>query len=205
MNKSSKKKAKYLCLLGLILLSLFFWKTTWNYYKTHIDRPIDPAVKYDIYGQDKYTYFGDGRFQINNWPTDLERLNLTDSKYTAGYPDCLTSEIKWYNLVGNNLYVEGTFQTGTGKNNEGVVSYWGGIDPSNGETIMYADQSEIPTYVILNIETGEARYFITLGDMPLDDRSIFEMELTPTCLEARTCYQEGVIVDQSWWDYILNT
>jgi hypothetical protein len=196
MNKLSRKTAKTVGIIALVLLGVVFFR---GCLETYIFIEKDPNLKYEIYDQDKYIHFSDGRFQVWRWPTDMEKLQLMDFKYD----DYLVRYLYWYRLHEDKLYIEGNVERGTGTDAEGNISYWGGVDTSNGKILMYDDQNDLPRFVVLDITSGEAEYYLSLEEIPETDRAVFEMDLTgEDCLKARTCYEVGADTELNWLDIL---
>lgn len=194
MNKNFKKILKY------ILLSFFaFIALKVLIFELHIFFPkIDPNVQYDIYGQDKYTYFGDARFQVMNWPTDMEKLELID--FASGYMEFVVYEVDKYILVGKTLYVSGDFSKGTATDEYGKDSHFGSVDPSTGQFVYYRSYEEIPNFMTLDTQTGEAQYYTSQEMMSEEEQAIFNTDLRGnSCLKDRTCYEKGV--NPPWWEF----
>lgn len=194
MSKHSKKVLKIS--LGLAFLFLLLLKGYSN-----ISPKVDPNVQYDIYGQDKYTYFGDARFQVMNWPTDIDKLGLVDYKYNDVSGDITVFELSKYLLKNDSLYISGIFYlNGWMGDKEGNKTLTGTINPNTGDLFFYEDADEIPNYLILNTSTGDAQYFTSLGTMSEEEQAIFNTDLHgKSCLKDRTCYEKGV--NPPWWEF----
>lgn len=187
MNKHSKKIVKTVGIIALVFLGLVFFR---GCFKTYISPHVDPNAKYDIYGQDKYTYFGDARFQVMSWATDMNKLQLLDF-YGGGFPSFyVIREIDRYILMDNILYVAGDFSSGT-------------TNLETGDRIYYSSASETPQFMVLNIDNGDAEYYLSLEESPESDKTYFEMDLTgEECLKDRTCYEKGADTKPSWWNVL---
>lgn len=186
MNKNLLKKLVKL----IVLLCVVFLTLKIIFFETHVlFGDHDPNVKYDIYGQDKYTYFGDGRFQVMHWATDVQKLQLLDF-YGGGFPSFyIIREIQRYILIDNILYISGDFSQGT-------------TDLQTGDRVYYSLTSEAPQFMILDIDSGKAKYYLSLDEMSDEDRVIFEMNLKGEyCLKEKTCYQKSLT--PPWWTFFL--
>ena len=194
MNKHSKKILKIslmvLAFLGFVLLSAYI----------NLSPRVDPNVTYDIYGQDKYTYFGDARFQVMNWATDMNKLELID--FASGHMEFIVYEINKYILVDETLYVSGDFSSGTATDEYGTDSHFGIVNPSTGQFVYFHSYDEIPNFMTLDTQTGEAQYFISLEEMSEEEQAIFDTDFHGnSCLKKRTCYEKGIT--PYWWEFFV--
>jgi hypothetical protein len=127
---------------------------------------------------DDYNSYNNERFVFSS----SNELSLFDNRF--GLSHTLILRVKKYRYHEEKLYITGKYS-----DSDNDSFYY---DFGNGEF-----ESKIgriaPEYNILNLSTETLETYMTLEDVPEDQRQYFTMPVTEGCLKKRDCYDESLI------------
>lgn len=131
-------------------------------------------------GRDTYYAFGNGRFQAIKPGNELYIHDGEDEILQIG-------DVEKYILDDRLLFVEGYIVVGRSAayQNGRIKSYY-----PDKQLHFYGSFDEIPYYTVINIDTGEAEYFLKNDQLPQQYKEIFDQTLPSKCEHQRTCFKK---------------
>lgn len=145
-------------------------------------------------GRDTYKEFNNRFYVLRS----NSQKSLLDGEYLYGanrVSQILMHDIEKYIQINDKVYLIGYYSS-VAVADSSRSSYYS-YNPKTRQEVVFQSKADIPRYIILEYTKGDIKLYSKLEDIPLEDKGIFERPLDQDCLVNRSCYEKGLIIDDS--------